>query len=66
MITNFAPWQWLLGIFSALAIGVHRVPQRLFDTMIVLLTGDLSVHPVPIVCGRRPPPDTVSDSGLYV
>jgi hypothetical protein len=39
MITNFAPWQWLLGIFSALAIGVHRVPQRLFDTMIVLLTG---------------------------
>src|SRR5262245_48466874 len=24
MITNFAPWQWLLGIFSALAIGVAK------------------------------------------
>ena len=24
MIPNFAPWQWLLGIFSALAIGVAK------------------------------------------
>src|SRR5499426_1704087 len=44
MITNFAPWQWLLGIFSAIAIGVAKTGLpglgSFLAPLMVLVVGD--------------------------